>query len=60
MTTDEILERLVDGTNLEGPFFSEPVTVLSAKVERSSRRRTKSLSVKISPFFLGPRQHFGI
>ncbi|MBV8554832.1 MAG: DEAD/DEAH box helicase, partial [Planctomycetaceae bacterium] len=31
MTTDEILKRLVDGAILEGPFFSEPVKILSAK-----------------------------
>ena len=31
MSIEEILNRLVDGTVLEGPFFTEPVKVLSAK-----------------------------
>ena len=31
MSIEEILNRLVDGTILEGPFFTEPVKVLSAK-----------------------------
>jgi superfamily II DNA or RNA helicase len=31
MTSDEILERLVHGTTLEGPFFTEPVRVLTTK-----------------------------
>jgi len=31
MTIDEILGRLGHGTTLEGPFFTEPVRILSAK-----------------------------
>jgi hypothetical protein len=36
MTTDEILVRLVHGTTLEGPFFTEPVRVLTTKARGTS------------------------
>ena len=49
MTTEEILERLVDGTTLEGPYFAEPVKVLSAK-GRGTRIEIRAIGLHTKQF----------
>jgi len=46
MTADEILARLTDGTVLEGPHWTEPVKVLTAKA-RGSRIEVQAVGQRL-------------